>query len=83
MNKGDLNTHVKLGIGSIRDVEFAIQCRQLIHGGPIPALRNRNSLETIELLYQHGLLSQTDNDILSEAYRFLRMVEHRIQMEAD
>ncbi|MFB3041063.1 MAG: hypothetical protein ACE1ZS_04545, partial [Candidatus Poribacteria bacterium] len=81
--KGDLNTHVKLGIGSIRDIEFAIQCRQLIHGGPIPALRNRNSLETIELLYQHGLLSQTDRDIFSEAYRFLRMVEHRIQMETD
>ncbi len=79
----DVGAHVKLGIGGIRDVEFTIQCLQLIHGGPIPALRNRNSLETIELLCQHGALNQTDRDALAEAYRFLRMVEHRIQMEAD
>ena len=79
----DVTTHVKLGIGGIRDVEFTIQCLQLIHGGPIPAMRNRNSLETIELLYQHGMLNQTDRDALAEAYRFLRTVEHRIQMKAD
>ena len=81
--KGDPNTHVKLGIGGIRDVEFTIQSLQLIHGGPIPALRNRNSLETIELLYQYELLSPEDRDILSVAYRFLRAVEHRIQIEGD
>ena len=79
----DLTTHVKLGIGGIRDVEFTIQCLQLIHGGPTPALRNYNSLETIELLYQHGVLDQTDRDALVEAYRFLRTVEHRIQMKSD
>lgn len=81
--KGDPNTHVKLGIGGIRDVEFTIQSLQLIHGGPIPVLRNRNSLETIALLYQHELLSQEDRDRLSVAYRFLRAVEHRIQIEGD
>ena len=81
--KGNPHTHVKLGIGGIRDVEFAIQSLQLIHGGPIQALRNRNSLETIELLYQHELLSQRDRDILSDAYRFLRAVEHRIQIASD
>ena len=79
----DLTTHVKLGIGGIRDVEFTIQCLQLIHGGPTPGLRNYNSLETIELLYQHGVFNQTDRDALAEAYRFLRTVEHRIQMKAD
>ena len=79
----DLTTHVKLGIGGIRDVEFTIQCLQLIHGGPTPALRNYNSLETIELLYQRGMLNQTDRDALVEAYRFLRTVEHRIQMKSD
>ncbi|MBI1929040.1 hypothetical protein HYR99_32940, partial [Candidatus Poribacteria bacterium] len=78
-----VHTHVKLGIGGIRDIEFIIQCLQLIHGGPVPALRNRNSLETIDLLYRHGLLNSTDQHVLAEAYRFLRMVEHRIQMEAD
>ncbi|RKU09892.1 hypothetical protein C6502_12520 [Candidatus Poribacteria bacterium] len=79
----DLTTHVKLGIGGIRDVEFTIQCLQLIHGGPNPALRNYNSLETIELLHQHGVLDQTDRDALADAYRFLRTVEHRIQMKSD
>ncbi len=78
-----VHTHVKLGIGGIRDIEFIIQCLQLIHGGPLPALRNRNSLESIDLLYRHGLLNPTDQHVLAEAYRFLRMVEHRIQMEAD
>jgi glutamate-ammonia-ligase adenylyltransferase len=79
----DPERHVKLGVGAIRDVEFVIQCLQLIHGGPIPELRNRNSLETIELLHKHRLLSQADRDTLADAYRFLRAVEHRIQMEAD
>ena len=79
----DLTTHVKLGTGGIRDVEFTIQCLQLIYGGPTPALRCHNSLETIELLYQHGMLEQTDRNALAEAYRFLRTVEHRIQMKSD
>ena len=79
----DLMTHVKLGIGGIRDIEFAIQCLQLIHGGPTPALRNYNSLQTIDLLYRHGVLDQVDRDTLADAYRFLRTVEHRIQMQAD
>ena len=76
-------THVKLGIGGIRDIEFIIQCLQLIHGGPTAALRNRNSLETLKLLREHKLLGEEDWKVLSEAYRFLRSVEHRIQIEAD
>ncbi|MDE0502988.1 MAG: hypothetical protein OXI86_02825 [Candidatus Poribacteria bacterium] len=76
-------THVKLGIGGIRDIEFVVQCLQLIHGGPIAVLRNRNSLETLKLLYEHELLSLEDCRTLSEAYRFLRTVEHRIQIEGD
>ena len=76
-------SHVKLGIGGIRDIEFVTQYLQLVHGGQIAALRNRNSLETLNLLRQHELLSQEDWKTLSEAYRFLRTVEHRIQIEAD
>ena len=77
------NTHVKLGVGGIRDIEFVIQCLQLIYGGPTAALRNRNSLEALNLLREHGLLSREDWKTLSEAYRLLRTVEHRIQIEAD
>ena len=76
-------THVKLGFGGIRDVEFVTQYLQLVHGGQIAALRNRNSLETLKLLRDHELLSRDDWKTLSEAYRFLRTVEHRIQIEAD
>ncbi len=76
-------THVKLGIGGIRDIEFIIQYLQLVHGGQITALRNRNSLEALKLLQEHGLLSREDWKTLSEAYRFMRTVEHRIQIEAD
>ncbi len=79
----DVMAHVKLGIGGIRDIEFTIQCLQLIHGGSTPALRNYNSLQTIDLLYRHGMLDQIDRDTLADAYRFLRTVEHRIQMQAD
>ena len=76
-------THVKLGIGGIRDVEFVTQYLQLVHGGQIATLRNHNSLETLNLLREHELLSREDWKTLSEAYRFLRTVEHRIQIEAD
>ncbi len=76
-------THVKLGTGGIRDIEFVIQCLQMIHGGKTAALRNRNSMETLQLLLEHELLSNGDWKTLSEAYRFLRTVEHRIQIEAD
>ncbi|MDE0044213.1 MAG: hypothetical protein OXT74_19405, partial [Candidatus Poribacteria bacterium] len=76
-------SHVKLGIGGIRDIEFVIQYLQLVHGGPIATLRNRNSLETLNLLREHELLSREDWKTLSGAYRFLRTVEHRIQIEAD
>lgn len=79
----DVMTHVKLGIGGIRDVEFTIQCLQLIHGGAILALRNYNSLQTIDLLHRYEVLNQIDRAILADAYRFLRTVEHRIQMQAD
>ena len=79
----DVRTHVKLGIGGIRDIEFTIQCLQLIHGGPTPALRNYNSLQTVDLLHRHGVIDRVDRAILADAYRFLRTVEHRIQMQAD
>lgn len=78
-----VNNHVKLGTGGIRDIEFTIQCLQLIYGGPNSGLRNCNTLKTIELLYQHKFLSPRNRDVLGEAYRFLRMIEHRLQMEGD
>ncbi len=72
--------NLKLGRGGIREIEFFIQALQLVNAGKIPRLQNRNSLQTLELLVDKGLLSADDCRDLSNAYRLLRTVEHRIQI---
>ena len=81
--KVELEKHVKLGPGAIRDIEFTVQCLQMIHGGKRKSLCSQNTLETIAALKAHGLLSAVDAETLATAYRFLRTVEHRIQIEGD
>lgn len=72
--------NLKLGVGGIREIEFFIQAQQLVNAGTRPHLQHRNSLQMLSLLHQEGLLSAGDRQILSDAYRFLRIVEHRIQV---
>ena len=79
----DLEKHVKLGPGAIRDIEFTVQCLQMIHGGKRKSLCSQNTLETLEALKANELLDAGDADALSDAYRFLRRVENIIQIEAD
>ena len=79
----NLEKHVKLGPGAIRDIEFTVQCLQMIHGGKRQSLCSQNTLETLAALEVHELLSPADADVLATAYRFLRTVEHRIQIEGD
>ena len=79
----DLEKHVKLGPGAIRDIEFTVQCLQMIHGGKRKSLCSQNTLETLEALKANELLDAEDADALSNAYRFLRRVENSIQIEAD
>ena len=81
--RADLEKHVKLGPGAIRDIEFTVQCLQMIHGGQRKSLCLQNTLETLEALKANELLEAEDADALSEAYRFLRRVENSIQIEAD
>ncbi|MDE0484378.1 MAG: hypothetical protein OXI67_17495 [Candidatus Poribacteria bacterium] len=81
--KADLEKHVKLGPGAIRDIEFTVQCLQMIHGGKRKSLCSQNTLETLEALKANELLDAEDADALSNAYRFLRRVENSIQIEAD
>jgi glutamate-ammonia-ligase adenylyltransferase len=76
--EGELN--LKLGRGGIREIEFFIQALQLIYAGKNPALRERNSLRALALLREEGLIKPEECGQLSEAYRFLRTVEHRIQV---
>lgn len=75
--------NVKLGRGGIREIEFFAQTQQLIAGGRDPRLRTPRTLEALAVLAQTGWIGAAARDELSEAYHFLRRVEHRLQMVAD
>ena len=62
---------------------FTVQTQQLILGGKNPALRVRKTLDALAVLCDHGHITKKARDRLSEAYRYLRHVEHRIQMTND
>jgi len=74
---------VKNGWGGIRDIEFAIQFLQLLHGCDIPAVRTGNTLEAIARLEEAGLLSHEESFHLQQSYHFLRRLEHRLQIMFD
>ncbi|MCV0427538.1 MAG: bifunctional [glutamine synthetase] adenylyltransferase/[glutamine synthetase]-adenylyl-L-tyrosine phosphorylase, partial [Roseibium sp.] len=75
--------NVKLGRGGIREVEFFVQTQQLIAGGRNPALRGRRTLEMLDALCDADWIRKKARDDMRKAYRFLRDVEHRIQMLND
>lgn len=74
---------VKLGRGGIREIEFYAQINQLLHGGRAPGLHTKSTLKAIEELVDMDLVSAEDATVLRAAYRFLRTVEHRLQMTND
>lgn len=80
---GEGTHNVKTGRGGIRDIEFAIQFLQLINGCALPSVRSRNTLDAIAKLERAGCLSHQESTIFSEGYKFLRKVEHRLQMMFD
>jgi glutamate-ammonia-ligase adenylyltransferase len=76
-----LDRNVKLGRGGIREIEFIAQSLQLLHAGRQPFLQGAQTLPCLAKLAQYELLSSEESTRLSEAYCFLRDVEHRLQME--
>lgn len=74
---------VKTGAGGIRDIEFLVQFLQLSYGGRMPELRRRDTLPTLGLLADRGLLPRADAEALTEHYAWLRHVEHRLQFWED
>ncbi len=78
--RGVLDREVKRGRGGIRDVEFAVQLLQLVHGGQDDALRSPNTLTALNELASAGYVDGGDAEALEGAYRFLRTVEHRLQL---
>jgi glutamate-ammonia-ligase adenylyltransferase len=75
--------NVKVGRGGIREIEFFAQTQQLIAGGRHPELRVRPTLEALDVLAASNWITEQARDEMSAAYRFLRRVEHRLQMMAD
>ena len=75
--------NVKLGRGGIREIEFYVQTQQLIWGGRDMSLRARATCEALEALVAAGHVERRTANTLQDAYRFLRGVEHRIQMIDD
>ncbi|HEY2251860.1 MAG TPA: glutamine synthetase adenylyltransferase [Planctomycetaceae bacterium] len=71
---------VKLGQGSIRDVEFVVQYLQLIHGGKEPAVRSFNTLDALVRLADCGFLHADEYRLLTDGYVFLRTIEHALQL---
>jgi glutamate-ammonia-ligase adenylyltransferase len=75
--------NIKLGEGGIREIEFVAQTLQLVWGGRDPGLRVPATVGALRALARAGLLARRTATELSSSYRFLRQVEHRIQMVAD
>ncbi|MER7129320.1 bifunctional [glutamine synthetase] adenylyltransferase/[glutamine synthetase]-adenylyl-L-tyrosine phosphorylase [Streptosporangium saharense] len=71
---------LKLGPGGLRDIEFAVQLLQLVHGRLDPLLRRRATLPALAALSRGGYVGRDDAKALAEAYTFLRRVEHLIQL---
>jgi len=79
--RGDTSSReVKLGPGGLRDVEFAVQLLQLVHGRSDDTVRSGATLVALEQLAAGGYVGREDARHLSEAYRWLRTVEHRLQL---
>jgi glutamate-ammonia-ligase adenylyltransferase len=76
----DVDRQLKLGPGGLRDVEFAVQLLQLVHGRSDESVRSGTTLIALEQLTSSGYVGRTDGAVLADAYRFLRSMEHRIQL---
>jgi glutamate-ammonia-ligase adenylyltransferase len=79
--RGELNREIKRGPGGLRDIEFAVQLLQLVHGRADQSLRSPSTLDALRALTDGGYVGRADGEALVRAYRFLRSVEHRLQLQ--
>ncbi|HMG45815.1 MAG TPA: bifunctional [glutamine synthetase] adenylyltransferase/[glutamine synthetase]-adenylyl-L-tyrosine phosphorylase [Acidimicrobiales bacterium] len=80
VRQGIADREVKRSPGGIRDIEFSVQLLQLVHGRADPALRSPTTLDALGELSASGYVGAEDADGLADAYRFLRRVEHALQL---
>ncbi|HWB36074.1 MAG TPA: bifunctional [glutamine synthetase] adenylyltransferase/[glutamine synthetase]-adenylyl-L-tyrosine phosphorylase [Rugosimonospora sp.] len=77
----ELDREIKRGPGGLRDIEFAVQLLQLVHGRADETLRSPSTLDALRALVAGGYVGRADGEALDAAYQFLRTVEHRLQLQ--
>ncbi|GIJ81217.1 glutamate-ammonia-ligase adenylyltransferase [Micromonospora phaseoli] len=77
----ELEREIKRGPGGLRDIEFAVQLLQLVHGRGDEALRAPGTIPALRALVTGGYVGRADGEALLRGYRFLRSVEHRLQLQ--
>ena len=75
--------NIKTGRGGMVDVEFITQYLQLRHAGRLKELRRQNTVELLELMSEHQLISSEDADLLINGYKFLRRIENKLRLLHD
>ncbi|MGH3898525.1 MAG: bifunctional [glutamine synthetase] adenylyltransferase/[glutamine synthetase]-adenylyl-L-tyrosine phosphorylase [Pseudonocardiaceae bacterium] len=76
-----VDRELKLGPGGLRDVEFAVQLLQLVHGRTDESLRVGSTVQALAALGAGGYVGRDDAANLAASYRFLRLLEHRLQLQ--
>jgi glutamate-ammonia-ligase adenylyltransferase len=76
----EVDLQIKLGPGGLRDIEFTVQLLQLVHGRTDESLRHRDTMSAINALSSGGYIGRAEANTFASDYRFLRLLEHRIQM---
>ncbi len=76
----EVDLQIKLGPGGLRDIEFTVQLLQLVHGRTDETIRQRDTIGAIQALAAGGYVSRSDAETFANHYRFLRLLEHRIQL---
>lgn len=78
--RAEVDRNLKLGPGGLRDVEFTVQLLQMVHGRADEVLQGRSTLDSLARLGEGGYISRNHVAEMDEAYRFLRCIEHRLQL---
>lgn len=76
----EIDLQLKLGPGGLRDIEFTVQLLQLVHGRTDDSVRQRDTIGAIQALSAGGYIGRSEANQFAAHYRFLRLLEHRIQM---
>jgi [glutamine synthetase] adenylyltransferase / [glutamine synthetase]-adenylyl-L-tyrosine phosphorylase len=81
--RGHEQRNVKLGVGGIREIEFLVQTIQVLAGRRLPGILGRGTLDSLVRIQKAGIFSRQQQTDLTSAYKFLRDVEHKLQMVHD